>query len=65
MEVPDERTPPAEAGRTYEAMAAAYQQSGYELVTLPRTSRRERLRFVREVTGLSPDAAAGAGDRRA
>ncbi|WP_372411222.1 AAA family ATPase [Streptomyces luteireticuli] len=35
-----------EAVRTYEAVAAAYRESGYELVELPRGSVTERVRFA-------------------
>lgn len=35
-----------EARRTYEAMVATYEGYGYELVTLPRVSVEERVRFV-------------------
>ena len=36
----------AEAVRTYEAMAAAYQNYGYELMEVPRLPVAERMRFV-------------------
>jgi len=38
----------AEAVRTYEVLAAAYREYGYELVELPRSSVAERVKFVRE-----------------
>lgn len=36
----------AEAVRTYEAMLAAYQDCGYELIELPRRPLAERMHFV-------------------
>jgi predicted ATPase len=36
----------AEAVRTYEAIVAAYGESGYHLVELPRVAIKERVRFV-------------------
>lgn len=41
-----------EAERTYEAMVATYTGQGYELVTVPRLSVEERLRFVLRESGL-------------
>lgn len=40
------------AERTYQAMADSYGAAGYALVTLPRTSVEERVRFVREAAGV-------------
>jgi predicted ATPase len=42
---------PAEARRTYEAMAAAYTRYGYDLVELPRSDPHARLRFVLDHLG--------------
>lgn len=35
-----------EAERTFDAVTSAYRDFGYELITLPRTSVEERMRFV-------------------
>ncbi|WP_433351160.1 AAA family ATPase [Microtetraspora malaysiensis] len=40
-----------EAERTHASMVAAYTEYGYELVTLPRRSVEERVRFVRSEIG--------------
>lgn len=37
----------AEAERTFESMVATYPEYGYELVTLPKSTPEERVRFVR------------------
>lgn len=42
---------PEEAVRTYEALVAAYTDCGYELVSLPLVSIKERVRFVLDEIG--------------
>jgi predicted ATPase len=42
-----------EAVRTYEAMVATYDEYGYELIELPRSSVAERVRFVIENAGIA------------
>lgn len=49
----------AEAVRTYEAVAAAYRESGYELVELPRASVAQRVRFASGLAGGSVAATGG------
>jgi predicted ATPase len=41
-----------EAERTFHAMVETYEACGYELVTIPRTTVAERVRFVRDAAGL-------------
>jgi predicted ATPase len=41
-----------EAERTHDALASTYPRYGYELVSLPRASVLERVRFVLETVGL-------------
>ena len=45
-----------EAVRTYEAMVATYDEYGYELIELPRSSVAERVRFVIENAGIARPA---------
>lgn len=42
----------AEAVRTYEAIAAAYTERGYELIEIPRVSVEERMQFVLRAIGI-------------
>jgi predicted ATPase len=42
-----------EAERTFEVMTRTYAASGYELVTIPRASIGERVRFILETAGLA------------
>ena len=41
-----------EAVRTYQAIAAAYAERGYELIEMPLSSVEERTRFVRQNIGI-------------
>ncbi|PYE90125.1 AAA domain-containing protein [Phyllobacterium leguminum] len=41
-----------EARRTFEAVSAAYMACGYELITVPRVTVEERVRFVLKKAGL-------------
>ncbi|RWM11686.1 MAG: ATPase [Mesorhizobium sp.] len=44
---------PDEAERTFQAVAGAYAELGYELVSLPLAPVEERVRFVLDAAGLS------------
>ena len=44
-----------ESIRTYDALVETYKSNNYELVEIPRSSIRERVRFVLRKVGIDPD----------